>query len=474
MWAPFCASWKKGTKTSWQEFFQSLDRSEAAYVAALRLGFNDPPWHRKKRPAMGPSKMRLRLMEHLTKSPNDAKRLENKLKFTDVMDLLQKCPSAGARHTPLEEVLQSIENDSWVDLLAQMSVDERDALSRILLHDVPPPGAMTDGLVAALGVDKKLFDRAQRNHPDIAAIARGILVNNALPDRQPGVPCLATPVEEMSLEKALRSGPMAVEPKYCPSPFGLKRDVVLDAELVAVDGDKILPFNEVRRKTGSVKSWNVLAFDVLYYGVSLENRRYRLRRRLLERLVANGNLPGVSAVASTQVHTVSQALTEFRLAKSEGAEGIVLKSVTAGPPKWVKYKGAMDSFDTVLLGAFYGKGRRTPFFGAFLVGIRRGDAFVSFCKVGTGLSDETLQKASQIVEDRRCQTKPENVEVGTLKPEVWCVPRGPLWEISGQSVTKSPSHGAKISLRFPRFLGFRTDKDDVTTLETAQAMLHVR
>eukprot|EP00397_Hematodinium_sp_SG-2012_P044879 GEMP01050242.1.p2 GENE.GEMP01050242.1~~GEMP01050242.1.p2 ORF type:complete len:141 (+),score=28.67 GEMP01050242.1:393-815(+) len=87
-------------------------------------------------------------------------------------------------------------------------------LSRILLHDVPPPGAMTDGLVAALGVDKKLFDRAQRNHPDIAAIARGILVNNALPDRQPGVPCLATPVEEMSLEKALRSGPMAVEPKY--------------------------------------------------------------------------------------------------------------------------------------------------------------------------------------------------------------------------------------------------------------------
>jgi len=209
-----------------------------------------------------------------------------------------------------------------------------------------------------------------------------------------------------------------------------------------------------------------MAFDLLYYGKPLDGRKYRLRRRLLERLVANSS---IGIVPSARVRSVKEALALFERAKGSGAEGIVLKTSTM-PTKWIKYKGQMDSFDTMLLGAFYGKGKRESYFGAFLLGLGDNNHFVSFCKVGTGFTDELLGQASEMVLERRCNAQPDDVRVGSLKPDVWCIPRGPLWEISGQEVTKSPSHGAKLSLRFPRFVAFRNDKDECTSLQSAQRL----
>ena len=78
---------------------------------------------------------------------------------------------------------------------------------------------------------------------------------------------------------------------------------------------------------------------------------------------------------------------------------------------WLKGKkdylaGAGDSLDLVVLGAYYGKGKRTSVFGAFLLACFNPDTqnYESVCNIGTGFSEEMLahlhESLSPIIIDR--------------------------------------------------------------------------
>src|SRR4029453_5777469 len=89
-------------------------------------------------------------------------------------------------------------------------------------------------------------------------------------------------------------------------------------------------------------------------------------------------------------------------ALQRGLEGLVVKRTDspyqAGARNfnWVKLKkhsrGALeDTVDCVLLGYFFGRGKRAEFgVGALLVGVydQEADEFVTVTKLGTGFSDE--------------------------------------------------------------------------------------
>jgi DNA ligase 1 len=140
-----------------------------------------------------------------------------------------------------------------------------------------------------------------------------------------------------------------------------------------------------------------------------------------------------------------------------------------------------DSLDLVVLGAYYGKGKRTSVYGAFLLACYNPntESYETVCNIGTGFSEQVLEELhkqlSAIVIDR---AKPfyAHSSGGQHQPDVWFEPRY-VWEVKTADLTLSPRYKAGmkegvdpagekgISLRFPRFIKIRDDKkpDEATS-----------
>lgn len=177
---------------------------------------------------------------------------------------------------------------------------------------------------------------------------------------------------------------------------------------------------------------------------------------------------------------------------------------------WLKVKkdylaGVSDSMDLVVIGAFYGRGKRTSVYGAFLLACYDPDTeeFQTVCKLGTGFSDEDLQnlynslKELEIKEPKRFYTLGDN----PVKPDVWFEPKQ-VWEVRCADLSISPRYMAGvgmvshthlmdmssvinrwsslvqvdpskgISLRFPRFIRVREDKDAEDATTSDQVCFH--
>ncbi len=145
---------------------------------------------------------------------------------------------------------------------------------------------------------------------------------------------------------------------------------------------------------------------------------------------------------------------------------------------WVKFKEGegktgklTDTVDALVMGYYRGEGKRSGFgVGAFLVGVRKGDAFVTVTKIGTGVSDalwKELHKKFHALTVSRQPMQYANVDK-TLVPDVWVAP-SLVVEIAADDITQSPTHGAGFALRFPRLVRIRADKSP-STATTAEEM----
>ncbi|TBU13200.1 DNA ligase, partial [Hamiltosporidium tvaerminnensis] len=107
---------------------------------------------------------------------------------------------------------------------------------------------------------------------------------------------------------------------------------------------------------------------------------------------------------------IIQSIENF-LAQSilDGCEGIMIKTLTTHstytPSKrssnWIKIKkdylqNISDTLDLVVIGAYYGKGKRTGNFGGFLLASYNDetDCYESVCKIGTGFDEQILSSIS--------------------------------------------------------------------------------
>lgn len=265
-------------------------------------------------------------------------------------------------------------------------------------------------------------------------------------------------------------------------------EVILDCEAVGYDvkTQKILPFQLTitrKRKHSVVEAAKTVplrffAFDILSLnGASLIERPYFERRETLKKVIKDNLIVVADEYKKSNDPKVLQTLHDQFL--KDGLEGAVIKKWNGEylPGRqgwnWVKIKEAegttgklSDTFDLVILGYYYGKGKRVGFgIGAFLVGLIKDSIWVSIAKIGTGLSDDEFRALRKKLEEIKSDQKPKNYQVsGSLVPDVWVEPKIVV-EVAADELTRSPNHAGGLALRFPRLIKFRDDKGikDATT-----------
>lgn len=277
---------------------------------------------------------------------------------------------------------------------------------------------------------------------------------------------------------------------------------ILEAEAVAINENtgEFLPFQELmhrRRKYKVEKAVlqypiTVNFFDVLYYnGKSCLEIEYEQRRRLLEKIVKEDNF--AKHVPMTIIKNESEIEEFLENSINSGCEGLMLKMLDkpyqAGSrgSYWLKLKREYrnelgDSLDLVVIGAFFGKGRRTGKYGTLLLASydEDNDLFTSICKVGTGFSDEDLDQLYQILSNKVTIKKNPRIN-SEMEVDVWFEPELVI-EVVASEITLSPIHMAArneirkdtgLALRFPKFTGkIRLEKnaEDASTNEEVMTL----
>jgi len=277
---------------------------------------------------------------------------------------------------------------------------------------------------------------------------------------------------------------------------------VFEAEIVPINENtgEFLPFQELmhrRRKHKLDKAVSqypitVNFFDVLYYDKKdCLNLEYSERRKILEQIVHEDNFSKLVPMLFVKNENEIEDFLENSI--NAGCEGLMLKAPSAPyragmrGSNWLKLKREYrnelgDSLDLIVIGAYFGRGRRTGLYGTLLLATYNpeNDNLPSICKVGTGFTDESLDQLYQILSNKVTLKKNPRI-VSEMEADIWFEPELVL-EIVASEITLSPIHktgldlirkSSGFALRFPKFTGkIRYEKaaEDASTGEEVFAL----
>ncbi len=279
-------------------------------------------------------------------------------------------------------------------------------------------------------------------------------------------------------------------------------ELIVEAEVVAINEEsgEFLPFQELMHRRRKYKIEKAVSeypitvnfFDIMYAdGKSWLDVEYEKRREILEKIVTENDFAKLVPMTIVQNENEIEEFLENSI--NAGCEGLMLKVLNA-PYKagsrgsnWLKLKREYrnelgDSLDLVVIGAFFGRGRRTGRYGTLLLAAYDNgtDTFPSICKVGTGFTDEDLDQLYQLLQSKVTLKKNPRIN-SEMEADVWFEPELVL-EIVASEITLSPIHktamdvvrkNSGLALRFPKFTGkIRLEKtpEDASTTEEVIAL----
>lgn len=260
--------------------------------------------------------------------------------------------------------------------------------------------------------------------------------------------------------------------------------LILDGEIVpvqSVDGDRILPFQELQKRLGrKVLPADVLAripvvfvaYDALYGpDRTLLSEPFTSRRAVLE---AHVPPTGPARRAASMRHKDIGGLdAEFEAARARGNEGLMVKDPSSvyKPGRrgrdWLKIKRALATLDVVVTAAEVGTGRRAKFLSDYTFAVRASETDPTLLNVGkaySGLTDAEVQELSDWFHAHTLQTFAHG-RVRLVEPQI-------VFEITFDRVQVSTRHKSGYALRFPRILRRRDDKPaaEIDTLATVKRL----
>ena len=278
--------------------------------------------------------------------------------------------------------------------------------------------------------------------------------------------------------------------------FVKSKKVILEGEVVAVNVEtgEYLPFQELmhrRRKHGIaevMKQYPVAVnfFDVMFSdGEDFTGRSYSARRKELERIIEQNEYARLVPAKRTKDPEEMERYMEEAI--SQGGEGLMIKdpnaTYNAGARgfAWIKLKREYrseltDTIDLVIVGAMHGRGRRAGVYGAYLLAAydKKKGRFPTITKIGTGFSDEDLERFPKVLKPYQSEVRPPDVE-SILVPDIWYRPKVVIETIASE-ITLSPTYpagldsirkGSGLALRFPKFTGKVRDEkgpEDATSV----------
>ncbi|KAM5375069.1 hypothetical protein ACJA88_007734 [Fusarium oxysporum] len=296
------------------------------------------------------------------------------------------------------------------------------------------------------------------------------------------------------------------------------KNLILDGEMITWDMgvDKIVPFgtlktaalSEQKNKSDTDSAGHrplFRVFDILYLNNKpLTQYTLRDRHRALEKAIkpVHRRLEIHSYDKATSADAIEPLLREV---VANASEGLVLKNprsmyrLNSRNDDWLKVKPEYmsefgESLDCVIIGGYYGSGKRGGMLSSFLCGLRvtqnhiqagaNPEKCFSFFKVGGGFRAEDYAEIRHRTEGKWIEWDQKNppskyIELGGgelrqyERPDVWIRPKDSVVvSVKAASVGPSDQFARGFTLRFPRFRRLRLDRtwDTALSLEEFQEL----
>ena len=286
-----------------------------------------------------------------------------------------------------------------------------------------------------------------------------------------------------TLDEITESFPDLVAPlaRLLPADGSGERGLILDGEIIPVQGDQTLPFLQLQKRLGRKTLTDALraevpvafvAYDALYgEGRVLIEEPFSQRRAVLEALSVDG--AGTRRATSESFMDVASLDEAFDAARARGNEGLMVKD-PASPYKpgrrgrdWLKIKRALATLDVVVTAAQVGEGRRSRFLSDFTFAVRTSETDPTLLNVGKAYSGLTDAEIAELSDWFKAHTLQEfaHGKVRTVEPKV-------VLEVTFDRVQASTRHKSGYALRFPRILRIRQDKpaEEIDTLDAVRRL----
>ncbi|HEX6257949.1 MAG TPA: DNA ligase D [Candidatus Saccharimonadales bacterium] len=242
--------------------------------------------------------------------------------------------------------------------------------------------------------------------------------------------------------------------KYAPvheALLGLKDDVIVDGEIVVVDGEGRPHFEWLQGwHQEQLGELHYYVFDILWYnGHDVRTMPLRERKALLRSVVPKNSLIRYSD------HVEKAGIELFKEMRRQHLEGIVAKSATSiyqennRGAAWLKIKTHLRQ--EVVIGGFTEPRGTRAHLGSLLVGVYRRGQFVYVGHSGGGIPDKQRQQLRERLEKLERSTSPFKTQPKPNAPVHWVEPKL-VCEMYFSEWTKDGF------MRHPKFVGLREDK----------------